>query len=59
MSLMAQTFCTYTMTNKHNRVLYTGVTNDLKRRVCEHKEGRVEGFTKRCNVHKLVYTAFF
>jgi putative endonuclease len=43
------------MTNKTNRVLYTGVTNDLKRRVYEHKEKLVEGFTKRYNVDKLVY----
>ena len=43
------------MTNKANRVLYTGVTNDLKRRVYEHKEKLVEGFTKRYNVGKLVY----
>ena len=43
------------MTNKSNRVLYTGVTNDLKRRVYEHKEKLVEGFTKRYNVGKLVY----
>jgi len=45
----------YIMTNKTNRVLYTGVTNDLKRRVYEHKEKLVEGFTKRYNIGKLVY----
>ena len=45
----------YIMTNKTNRVLYTGVTNDLKRRVYEHKEKLVEGFTKRYNISKLVY----
>lgn len=43
------------MTNKNNTVIYTGVTNDLKRRVYEHKEKMVEGFTKRYNVNKLVY----
>ena len=43
------------MTNKTNRVLYTGVTNDLKRRVYEHKEKLAEGFTKKYNVNKLVY----
>ncbi len=43
------------MTNKTKRVLYTGVTNDLKRRVYEHKNKLVEGFTKRYNVGKLVY----
>ena len=36
-------------------MLYTGVTNDLKRRVYEHKEKPVEGFTKRYNLTKLVY----
>jgi putative endonuclease len=45
----------YLMTNKNNKVIYTGVTNNLKRRVCEHKEKMVEGFTKRYNVNKLVY----
>jgi putative endonuclease len=43
------------MTNKTNKVLYTGVTNDLKRRVYEHKEELVEGFTKRYNIVKLVF----
>jgi len=43
------------MTNKNNRVLYTGITSDLKRRVYEHKEKLVRGFTKKYNVSKLVY----
>jgi putative endonuclease len=43
------------MTNKNNRVLYTGITNDLKKRVYEHKEKFVNGFTKKYNVSKLVY----
>ena len=43
------------MTNKINSVIYTGVTNDLKRRVMEHKEKLFEGFTKKYNVTKLVY----
>jgi putative endonuclease len=43
------------MTNKYNTVLYTGVTNDLKRRVYEHKEKLSDGFTKRYNIDKLVY----
>jgi putative endonuclease len=45
----------YIMTNKSNRVLYTGVTSDLKRRVIAHKNRLTEGFTKRYNVDKLVY----
>jgi putative endonuclease len=43
------------MTNARNTVLYVGVTNDLKRRAYEHRNGLLKGFTKRYNVHKLVY----
>jgi putative endonuclease len=43
------------MTNAHNTVLYTGVTNNLYRRVLEHKEGKGGVFTKKYNVKKLVY----
>jgi len=45
----------YLLTNNPQTVIYTGVTNDLKRRVFEHKEKLVEGFTKGYNVSKLVY----
>ena len=45
----------YIMTNQYNNVMYIGITNDLKRRVYEHKTGYFEGFTKKYNVHKLVY----
>ena len=45
----------YIMTNQRNTVLYTGVTSDLKKRVWQHREKLVEGFTKRYNVTKLVY----
>jgi putative endonuclease len=45
----------YLMTNDNNTVIYTGVTSDLKRRVYEHKEKFVKGFTKRYNIDKLVY----
>lgn len=47
------------MNNKRNTVLYTGITNDLKRRVYEHKEKLVDGFTKRYNITKLVYYEVF
>ena len=47
------------MTNKHNTVLYTGITNDLKRRVYEHKNKLVDGFTKKYNVAHLVYYEVF
>ncbi len=43
------------MTNKNNTVIYTGVTSDLKKRVFEHKQKFVKGFTKRYNIDKLVY----
>ncbi len=43
------------MTNKYNTVLYTGVTNDLQRRVLEHKSGKGSAFTNKYNIKKLVY----
>ena len=52
---MSQQYYVYIMTNKNNGVLYTGVTNDLKRRAYEHKEKSVDGFTKKYNISKLVY----
>ncbi|MCQ2734406.1 MAG: GIY-YIG nuclease family protein [Alphaproteobacteria bacterium] len=45
----------YMMTNQHNTTLYTGVTNDLVRRVYEHKNKMHKGFTSRYNLNKLVY----
>lgn len=45
----------YILTNKNNNILYTGVTNDLLRRMYEHKSKLIEGFTKKYNVNKLVY----
>ena len=45
----------YIITNTANRVLYIGVTNDLQRRLYEHKNGLADGFTKKYHVHKLVY----
>ena len=47
------------MTNKGNRVLYTGVTGDLVNRVYQHRERQVQGFTSRYNVTKLVYFEIF
>ena len=43
------------MTNAHNTVLYTGVTNNLQRRVLEHRVGEGGAFTKKYNISKLVY----
>ena len=45
----------YIMTNKINSVLYTGVTSNLSKRIYEHKNKFVEGFTKQYNLTKLVY----
>jgi putative endonuclease len=56
---MEQQYYVYIMTNKNNKVLYTGITNDLKRRIYEHKEKFGPGFTKKYNVSKLVYYEIF
>ena len=48
-------YYTYLMTNKRNNVLYTGITSDLIKRVYEHKNKLVKGFTSKYNVNKLVY----
>jgi Predicted endonuclease containing a URI domain len=52
---MAKEYFVYIMTNKNNSTLYTRVTNDLKRRVFEHKNKLIEGFTKKYNIYKLVF----
>jgi putative endonuclease len=49
----------YILTNETNTVLYTGVTNDLFRRMSEHKQGINKGFTKRYRIKKLVYYEVF
>ncbi|MCC5669117.1 GIY-YIG nuclease family protein [Nostoc sp. CHAB 5784] len=56
---MSQQYYLYIMTNNYNSVLYTGVTNNLQRRVYEHKEKMIEGFTKKYNITKLVYYEIF
>ena len=45
----------YILSNKNNTVVYVGVTNNLERRINEHKAGTHDGFTKKYNVNKLVY----
>ena len=52
---MTGQYFVYIMTNKHNTVLYTGVTSDLSRRVSEHREGLGGWFTSKYRVRKLVY----
>ncbi len=45
----------YMLTNWNGNVLYIGVTNNLQRRLYEHRNGMADGFTNKYNVHKLVY----
>ncbi len=49
----------YILTNVHDTVLYIGMTNDIMRRMTEHKAGTVEGFSKSYNLKKLVYLEEF
>ena len=53
--MTAKTYCVYIMTNKNNSTLYTGVTNNLLRRVHEHKKCVGSKFTHRYKTNKLVY----
>ncbi|PWB73635.1 endonuclease [candidate division GN15 bacterium] len=48
-------YCVYIMASARNGTLYTGVTRDLVRRVSEHKNDGIDGFTKRYKVHSLVW----
>lgn len=50
--------CVYIVTN-HSRTLYIGVTSNIQKRVWEHKEKSIEGFTKKYNIDKLVYYELF
>ena len=52
---LERVYCVYILTNDRHTVLYTGVTSDLKARVCQHREKLIKGFTSRYNVFKLVY----
>jgi putative endonuclease len=52
---MSRQYYVYIMTNQHNTVLYTGMTNDLQRRAYEHRTGRGGGFASRYNGNKLAY----
>ena len=57
MSLHKQ-YCVYFLTNWNNKVLYVGVTNNLSRRIEEHKNKVIRGFTQKYNLTKLVYYEF-
>ncbi len=50
-----KTYYVYILASKRNGTLYVGVTNDLRRRMYEHKNGIIEGFTKKYSVNRLVY----
>ena len=52
-------FFVYLMTNRSRVVLYTGVTNDLERRIWEHQNAEIPGFTKTYKVNRLVYYETF
>jgi putative endonuclease len=53
--LMEKIPCVYILANKRNGTTYVGVTSNLKRRIFEHKNNLVDGFTKRYNIYTLVY----
>ena len=55
MSETMKCYYVYILTNWNDKVMYIGVTNDLQRRVYEHKQELLDGFTKKYKVHKLVY----
>jgi len=52
---MNKTYYVYLITNWNNKVLYIGVTNNLERRLYEHKNKLIKGFTEKYNINKLVY----
>ena len=52
---MYKTYYIYIMSNKNDTVLYIGITNDIERRIQEHKSGLIPGFTQKYNCTKLVY----
>jgi len=55
---MSRTYCVYILSSR-SRSLYTGVTDNLERRIVEHREGRAPGFASRYRIHRLVYFKVF
>ena len=53
--MTSKCYYVYILTNSRGNVMYIGVTNNLERRLYEHKHELVPGFTQRYHVHKLVY----
>ena len=56
---MQKQYYVYIATNRHNTTLYTGITNDLHRRMHEHREKLMKGFTMKYNIDKLVFFESF
>jgi len=56
---MRKYYYVYIATNKRNTVLYTGVTNNVERRMSQHKQKLIKGFTSKYNINKLVYSQEF
>jgi putative endonuclease len=56
---MVEQYFVYILTNKNKTVLYTGITNNLQRRLFEHKNNLKDGFTKKYNVYHLMYFEIF
>ena len=56
---MPKTYYVYILASKRNGTLYIGVTNDLARRMAEHRDGLASGFTKKSGVKMLVYYETF
>jgi len=56
---MYKQYYVYIVSNKNDTTLYTGVTDNIERRIMEHKSGLIPGFTKRYNCNKLVYYEVF
>ena len=52
---LERSYYVYILTNWNNEVMYVGVTNNLERRLYEHKQKLIDGFTKKYNLNKLVY----
>ena len=57
--IMNKQFYVYIITNQNNNVLYTGVTNDIQKRIFQHKQKLVHGFTSKYNLNKLAYYEIF
>ena len=53
--VFTKSYYVYLLTNWNNKVIYVGVTNDLNRRLYEHKNKIIQGFTQKYNLNKLVY----